>query len=118
VGLIIGSLGMLLLVRPDPVFILVGIGFTAIAGGSIQALVTTRTGDLVTQEQRGKAIGLLHTSGDLGSALGPITAYFLLRWISLSDIYIFCAVLFALGAGISLRMYLRYRRSTRSMTKN
>lgn len=110
-GLIFGSIGMLLLIRPDPVFILVGIGFSAIAGGSIQALVTTRTGDLVDQEQRGKAIGLLHTSGDLGSALGPITAYFLLRWINLSVVYIICAILFALGAGISLRMYWRYRSS-------
>lgn len=110
-GLIFGSIGMFLLIRPDPVFILVGIGFSAIAGGSIQALVTTRTGDLVDQEQRGKAIGLLHTSGDLGSALGPITAYFLLRWINLSVVYIICAILFALGAGISLRMYWRYRSS-------
>lgn len=117
-GLIFGSIGMLLLIRPDPVFILVGIGFSAIAGGSIQALVTTRTGDLVDQEQRGKAIGLLHTSGDLGSALGPITAYFLLRWINLSVVYIICAILFALGAGISLRMYWRYRSSTNLLTKS
>jgi MFS family permease len=117
-GLIFGSIGMLLLIRPDPVFILVGIGFSAIAGGSIQALVTTRTGDLVDQEQRGKAIGLLHTSGDLGSALGPITAYFLLRWINLSVVYIICAILFALGAGISLRMYWRYRSSSNLLTKS
>jgi MFS family permease len=117
-GLIFGSIGMFLLIRPDPVFILVGIGFSAIAGGSIQALVTTRTGDLVDQEQRGKAIGLLHTSGDLGSALGPITAYFLLRWINLSGVYIICAFLFALGAGISLRMYWRYRSSSNLLTKS
>jgi MFS family permease len=117
-GLIFGSIGMFLLIRPDPVFILVGIGFSAIAGGSIQALVTTRTGDLVDQEQRGKAIGLLHTSGDLGSALGPITAYFLLRWINLSVVYIICAILFALGAGISLRMYWRYRSSSNLLTKS
>jgi MFS family permease len=117
-GLIFGSIGMLLLIRPDPVFILVGIGFSAIAGGSIQALVTTRTGDLVDQEQRGKAIGLLHTSGDLGSALGPITAYFLLRWINLSGVYVLCAILFALGAGISLRMYWRYRSSSNLLTKS
>jgi len=117
-GLIFGSIGMLLLIRPDPIFILVGIGFSAIAGGSIQALVTTRTGDLVDQEQRGKAIGLLHTSGDLGSALGPITAYFLLRWINLSGVYVLCAILFALGAGISLRMYWRYRSSSNLLTKS
>ena len=117
-GLIFGSIGMLLLIRPEPAYILVGIGFTAIAGGSIQALVTTRTGDLVAQEQRGKAIGLLHTSGDLGSALGPITAYFLLRWINLGEVYISCAILFALGAGISWQMYIHHRRSSNLLTKS
>ena len=118
VGLIIGALGMLLLIRPEPVFMLIGIGFSAVAGGSIQALVTTRTGDLVNQEQRGRAIGLLHTSGDLGSALGPITAYFLLRWMNLGQVYILCAALFALGAGISLRMYMRHRSSSNILSNS
>jgi MFS family permease len=100
---------MLLLVRSDPIYILTGICFSAIAGGSIQALLTTRTGDMVEQAQRGKAIGLLHTAGDLGSALGPVTAYVLLRWIPLSGVYALCAVLFALGAALALFMYLQQR---------
>jgi MFS family permease len=110
-GLVIGSIGMLFLVRSDPIFILVGICLTAIAGGSIQALLTTRTGDMVEQAQRGKAIGLLHTAGDLGSALGPMTAYVLLRWLPLSGVYIMGALLFALGAVLALLMYLQQRNS-------
>jgi MFS family permease len=110
-GLVIGSIGMLFLVRSDPIFILVGICLTAIAGGSIQALLTTRTGDMVELAQRGKAIGLLHTAGDLGSALGPVTAYVLLRWIPLSGVYILGALFFALGAVLALLMYLQQRNS-------
>lgn len=110
VGLGLGSLGMFLLIRSHLVLILIGIALTAIAGGSVQALVSARTGDLVDQAQRGKAIGLLHTAGDLGSALGPVTAYLLLRWIGLSGVYILGAGLFAVGAILALRMYRHYRR--------
>ena len=110
-ALVIGALGMLLLIWDDPIIILLGICFSALAGGSVQALVTTRTGDLVNQAERGKAIGLLHTAGDLGSALGPVTAYALLRWLTLNDLYILCAILFLLGAGLALGLYLHQRKT-------
>jgi MFS family permease len=112
-GLVLGSIGMLLLVSNDPIIILIGIFFTAVAGGSVQALVTTRTGDMVHESQRGKAIGLLHTAGDLGSALGPVTAYALLRWITLNDLYVLCATLFALAAGLGLSMYFTQRKNSK-----
>ena len=115
-GLVIGSIGTLLLVRNDPIIILIGICLTAVASGSVQALVTTRTGDMVNEAQRGKAIGLLHTAGDLGSALGPITAYVLLRWITINDLYILCALLFALAAGLALGMYLQHRKTSKIAT--
>jgi MFS family permease len=114
--LVIGSIGMFLLVRNDPIIILIGICFTAVASGSVQALVTTRTGDMVNEAQRGKAIGWLHTAGDLGSALGPVTAYLLLRWITLNDLYFLCALLFALAAGIALSMYLLQRKTSKNTT--
>lgn len=106
--LLIGSLGMLLLVTAHPLIILIGICLSAVAAGSVQALMTTRTGDLVDQAQRGKAIGTLHTAGDLGSALGPLTAYGLLGWLSLNGLFILCAVLFAIGAGLAGFLYYRH----------
>jgi MFS family permease len=115
-ALVIGAIGMLLLVRNDPIIILIGICFTAVAGGSVQALVTTRTGDMVDETQRGKAIGLLHTAGDLGSALGPVTAYFLLRWLTLNELYVLCAILFVIGAGLALSIYLHQRSTSKIMT--
>ena len=77
----------------------------AVAGGSVQALTTALTGDLVKQAQRGRAIGLLHTAGDLGSALGPLVAYALMSWIQLPGVYILCAVLLACGAAMALFAY-------------
>ncbi len=115
-GLVIGSIGIFLLVRDDPIIILIGICLTAVASGSVQALVTTRTGDMINEAQRGKAIGLLHTAGDFGSALGPITAYVLLRWITLNDLYILCALLYALAAGLALGMYLQHRKTSKIAT--
>jgi len=52
----------------------------------------------VEQHQRGRAIGMLHTAGDLGSAAGPLVAYGLLVWVGLSGVFVLCAGLFAVGA--------------------
>jgi MFS family permease len=115
--LLIGAIGMLLIISTNPIIILIGICFSAIAGGSIQALMTTRTGDLVDQAQRGIAIGNLHTAGDLGSALGPITAYALLGWLTLNGLFIMCAVLFALGAGLAGLLYYRQSLANKIMAE-
>lgn len=114
--LLIGAVGMFLLVRNNPIIIIIGFCFTAVAGGSVQALVTTQTGDMVDKAQRGRAIGFLHTAGDLGSALGPITAYFLLRWLTLNELYVMCAFLFVLGAGLASSIYIQRRKSSKIVT--
>jgi MFS family permease len=113
--LLIGAIGMLLLISPNPIVILIGICFSAVAGGSIQTLMTTRTGDLVAQAQRGKAIGNLHTAGDLGSALGPITAYALLGTLTLNGLFLMCALLFSLGAGLAGLLYYRQSSSEKEL---
>lgn len=115
--LLIGAVGMLLLISPNPVVILIGICFSAVAGGSIQALMTTRTGDLVEQAHRGKAIGNLHTAGDLGSALGPITAYALLGTLRLNGLFLLCALLFTLGAGLAGLLYYRQSSFEKDLAK-
>ncbi|MCJ7659308.1 MAG: MFS transporter [Anaerolineales bacterium] len=98
IGMVVGAVSMLLLSRSSPVSILLGVALGAVAGGGIQALVTAQTGDLVEQHQRGRAIGMLHTAGDLGSAAGPLVAYGLLVWIGFSGIFVLSAGLFAVGA--------------------
>ena len=106
-GLAIGVVSMALVAWGEPVAVLAGVSLGAVAGGSVQALVTALTGDLVSQAQRGRAIGLLHTAGDLGSAIGPPAAYALIPWIELRGVYLLCAGLFA--AGLALAMLFRPR---------
>jgi MFS family permease len=101
-GLAAGTTGMLLLAWGAPVAILAGILVVAVSGGSVQALATTLAGDLVSPAQRGRAIGLLHTSGDFGSAIGPSVAYALLPWIGLHGVYLLCAALFAASLVLTL----------------
>lgn len=99
-GLAIGVVSMALVAWGEPIAILAGVSLGAVAGGSIQALVTALTGDLVSQAQQGRAIGLLHTAGDLGSAIGPPAAYALMPWIGLRGVYLICAGLFAAGLAL------------------
>jgi len=108
-GLAIGIISMTLVAWDAPTAILTGIALGAVTGGSVQALVTALTGDLVSQAQRGRAIGLLHTAGDLGSAIGPLAAYALIPWIGLRGVYLLCAGLFAAGLALALLFRLRAR---------
>jgi len=106
-GLAVGAMGMTLVAWGEPIAILAGVSLAAVAGGSVQALVTALTGDVVTQAQRGRAIGLLHTAGDLGSAIGPPAAYALIPWIELRGAYLLCVGLFV--AGLTMALLFRPR---------
>jgi MFS family permease len=94
--------GMLLMVWRQPFAILGGMVLCAVAGGGVQALATALIGDLVASDQRGRAIGAVHTAGDLGSATGPLIAYAMLPWVGLGGVYLLGAGLFAIEWGIAL----------------
>jgi MFS family permease len=94
VMLFFSGVSMFLIGKERSYFILIGIFLASIASGSLQTLTSAVVGDAVMPAQRGKAVSLLYTSGDLGSALGPVAAYAVLPWIGLSGVYMFCAVLF------------------------
>ena len=74
------------------------------ARGGIESLTTSLTGDLVSDAQRGRAVGVLHTASDLGSAIGPSAAYALMPWGGLRSAYWLCAVLFAVGLILTVWM--------------
>jgi MFS family permease len=101
-GLVFGAAGMSLIAWQAPGAVVAGLALSAVTGGSVQAIATTLTGDIASPRQRGRAIGLLHTAGDLGSAIGPPAAYALLPWAGLHGVYIFCAALFAVGLVLAL----------------
>jgi MFS family permease len=95
-GLALGAVSMALVSWGLPVAILVGLALGAATSASVQALTIALIGDL-TKVRRGRAIGLIHTAGDLGSAAGPPVAYALLPGIGLNGVYLLCAGLFIAG---------------------
>jgi MFS family permease len=107
-ALAIGMASMILLTADAAAVVLIGVSLAAIVRGTVQAMVTALTGDLVHQEQRGRAIGLVHTASDLGSALGPPAAYALLPWTGLKGVYLICAVIFA--AELCLVVFFQFKR--------
>lgn len=98
----IGCMGLSLMAWGLPGAIVGGVVLSSVYAGSVQSLAATLTGDLVSPRHRGKAIGLLHTSGDLGSAIGPSFAYALLPVMGLRGVYMVCAVLLAASLVLAL----------------
>jgi MFS family permease len=99
-ALAVGAISLTLVAWNAPVAILAGISLGAVSSSSVQSLAIALAGDLVDREQQGRAIGLLHTVGDIGSAAGPPVAYALLPGMGLSGVYVLCAGLFAVGLGL------------------
>jgi MFS family permease len=106
----VGVTSMFLLTTEVVATVLVGVSLAAIVRGAAQAMVTALTGDLVSREQRGRAIGLVHTASDLGSAIGPPFAYALLPWLGLKGVYWVCAVLLAIEFGAIV--WFRFRETS------
>ena len=108
-ALAIGMAGMALVAWSVPMSILAGVLAVAVSRGSVQSLVTSLTGDLASQGQRGRAIGILHTAGDFGSAIGPSLAYALLPWVGLRGVYLLCTMLFAVSMVVTFRFSRRQK---------
>jgi MFS family permease len=88
-----GAIGVGLMAFPNLVVVIVGTMVGAAASGSIQALSTALAGDLSGGKYQGSNLGILYTTGDLGSAIGPLAAYALLGEGGLPVIYVGSAVL-------------------------
>lgn len=98
-GILLALIGFgLLSVSVSLVILLFGVVLTACGGGAVSAVIAAWLGDLVTPAQRGFVMGFYSTAGDIGSTLGPLTAYALLASGGLNSVYLLCAILF----GVSL----------------
>ena len=82
---------MCLIALGKPFALVMGILVGAAASGGLQTLTTALLGDQIPLELRGRAIGVLHTSADLGGAIGPLFAYPLLLSMGYGFLYLFCA---------------------------
>jgi MFS family permease len=90
-GLVPGVVGLALLSTIHPWAIIPGVLLVAVAGGSNQSLATALLGDATLGHRRGRAMGWMHTFGDLSSAAAPLLVYAVLPWLGLTRIYLVCA---------------------------
>lgn len=78
------------------------------AAGAVQALAPAIIGDRVASTQRGRAISVIYTFGDLGSALGPPAALGLVAAGNpVGALYRICAALLGLIAGFAVWQAIR-----------
>jgi MFS family permease len=82
---------------------------SAVAGGSIQSLVPAIVGDHVDRSQTSRALSLIFTVGDVGSALGPPVALYLVSTFSIGYIYQACGIFFLLFALLGIIEFIQGR---------
>ncbi len=108
-GLLPGVVGFALLSTGHPVGLVCGVVLVAIAGGSSQSLATTLLGDVTAGARRGRALSVMHTFGDLCSAVAPLLVVAALPLVGLTVIYIVCAGLLVVLLLWTLRLAVVYR---------
>jgi MFS family permease len=100
--LAIGSFGLWLMSSVAMITAFLGALLASLPGGGVQTLAPATAGDIVRPEVEGRVISVIYTIGDVGSALGPPLALWVIGVVGLSSLYKGCSVLFALTALITL----------------
>ena len=101
-ALALGAIGIGLFGAPNIAIFIGGMIAGSLASGAIQTLVTALVGDLSDRAKYGKNMGVLHTAGDLGSAIGPLVAYAILPFTGLTAIFFACAAMMLFSALLAL----------------
>jgi MFS family permease len=90
-GIALAVAGFLLLILPVPVWaVLAAVCMVAAGAGALIAVLAALVGDRVAGRRPGVAMGALATSGDIGSAAGPLVAYALVARLNLEGAYLLC----------------------------
>lgn len=100
--LAIGSFGLWLMSSVAMITAFLGALLASLPGGGVQTLAPATAGDIVRPEFEGRVISVIYTIGDVGSALGPPLALWVVGVVGLTSLYKGCSVLFALTALITL----------------
>jgi MFS family permease len=77
---------------------LIGALIASTSGGGVQALIPAIIGDKIDQTLYGRSLGAIYAVGDIGSALGPPFALWLVGMSSINTVYKLCAGLLLLPA--------------------
>lgn len=92
--LAVGAVGLILLTLSSPPALMAGLLLCAIPTSGITVLARALVGDLARPDSRGKAMAVVQTVGDLGSAAGPPLAFLLLPLMDLSAVFRIASLLF------------------------
>ncbi len=92
VGLVFSAAGYLFLAQVAGMWgIIVGVILTALSEGAFPTSLAAWIGDMTSEGQRGVAVGLYATFGDIGAGLAPLTAYATASVWGLETTYAICA---------------------------
>jgi len=75
---------------------IIGATLATAASGGAQGLIPAILGDRIHPTQQSRALGMVFSLGDFGSAIGPLVALALVPLLGVSALYKLCAVLFGL----------------------
>ena len=92
-ALMIGAAGLWLMGSPVLPLALFGVLFSALTASGVQVLTTAYVGDSTPPSLSGRTLSVIFTFGDLGSALGPPIAFWLLVSYPLATIFRLCAIM-------------------------
>jgi len=97
-AILLGAAGFLVLaLLPGFGAVPLGVALVALSSGALSATLAAIAGDLATRDRPGVTVGSLATAGDIGSASGPLVAYWLVARLDLRWVYLLCAVALALS---------------------
>jgi MFS family permease len=95
-GIVFGSIGFLVLALWSSLAAIpLGVALVASSATSLLTALAALVGDLASDERQGVTMGVLATTGDAGSAVGPLVAYSLAAAIDLRWVYLLSAVALA-----------------------
>jgi len=73
--------------------ILIAMVLNAIDGAGSHVALAALMADRAPKDNEGKVLGIYATAGDLGSALGPMYAYFMLNFVAVSNVFVISGVM-------------------------
>jgi MFS family permease len=110
----IGSIGLWIMGLAMPLLAVGGAILATISAGSIQGLVPAIIGDETNHRQKSRALGVVFTIGDLGSALGPVIGLMLIPVLGIGEVIQLCALLFGTVALLALWIAIQEKRGTKA----
>jgi MFS family permease len=97
-GILLGVVGFVILALPGGLWAVpAGVALISLSAGGLAAVLAAIVGDLATGARQGTVMGTLATAGDIGSATGPLLAYWLIPVLDLRVLYLLCALAVASG---------------------